>query len=52
MLAYYDAETKPQALSLDEIAILKEEFVAAARRAQSIGFHLIELHAAQGYLLH
>lgn len=51
-LAYDDASPAPQALSLDEIAALKDEFVTAARRAQRIGFQLIELRAARGYLLH
>lgn len=51
-LAYDDASPAPQALSLDEIVALKDEFVTAARRAQRIGFQLIELHAAHGYLLH
>lgn len=32
--------------------MLKDEFVAAASGAQSLCFHLIELHAAHGYLLH
>lgn len=51
-LAYDDASPAPQALSLDEIAALKDEFVTAARRTQRIAFQLIELHAAHGYLLH
>lgn len=51
-LAYDDASPAPRALSLDEIAALIDDFVTAARRAQRIGFNLIELHAAHGYLLH
>lgn len=51
-IAYDDASPAPHALSLEEIAVLKDDFVTAARYAQRIGFNLIELHAAHGYLLH
>ncbi|MFN2448807.1 MAG: NADH:flavin oxidoreductase/NADH oxidase [Candidatus Baltobacteraceae bacterium] len=42
----------PHALSVEEIAAVREQFAAAARRALSAGFRLIEVHAAHGYLLH
>ncbi|CAI1694885.1 NADPH dehydrogenase [Serratia fonticola] len=42
----------PQAMSLEQIEQLKAQFVAAARRADRLGFDLIELHGAHGYLLH
>lgn len=45
-------EWPPQALSLDEIAGLRADFVAAARRSADLGIEAIELHAAHGYLLH
>ena len=35
-----------------ELATILDAFVAAARRAQSAGFDIIELHGAHGYLLH
>jgi NADPH2 dehydrogenase len=38
-------------LSVDELAEIRDGFVAAARRADALGFDLIELHAAHGYLL-
>ncbi|MFM9939015.1 MAG: NADH:flavin oxidoreductase/NADH oxidase [Hyphomicrobiaceae bacterium] len=41
----------PASMTLDEIERLKEAFVQAARRADRIGFDLIELHGAHGYLL-
>ncbi|BDH45932.1 oxidoreductase [Salmonella enterica subsp. enterica serovar Choleraesuis] len=42
----------PRAMSLDDIAQLKQDFVNAARRAEQAGYDMIELHAAHGYLLH
>ncbi|WP_110676111.1 NADH:flavin oxidoreductase/NADH oxidase [Salinicola sp. RZ23] len=49
----YQADQRPpQAMTLDDIDALKADFVAAATRAARLGFDLIELHAAHGYLLH
>jgi 2,4-dienoyl-CoA reductase-like NADH-dependent reductase (Old Yellow Enzyme family) len=42
----------PHALSEAEIARITEAFVNSARRAVRIGFDVIELHSAHGYLLH
>ena len=42
----------PHAMTEAEIAVVVEAFAAAARRALDAGFHVIELHAAHGYLLH
>ncbi len=42
----------PQAMTIAQIEQVKADFVASARRAERIGFKLIELHAAHGYLLH
>ncbi len=47
-----DGETPPHALTLDELAQIRADFVATARRAVRIGVQAIELHAAHGYLLH
>ncbi|MCU7282615.1 NADH:flavin oxidoreductase/NADH oxidase [Pseudomonas peradeniyensis] len=40
----------PKALTLDDIARVKQDFVDAARRARDAGFEWIELHFAHGYL--
>jgi len=43
---------RPAALSEADIYDLIEKFVAAAKRADRIGFDVAELHGAHGYLLH
>lgn len=43
---------RPHALSIDELGELVVQFTAAARRAARIGFDVLELHAAHGYLFH
>ena len=40
----------PQAMSLADIARVRDDFVAAARRAWEAGFEWLELHFAHGYL--
>lgn len=42
----------PHALTLDELATVRDEFVAAARNAIAAGLDGLEVHAANGYLLH
>jgi 2,4-dienoyl-CoA reductase-like NADH-dependent reductase (Old Yellow Enzyme family) len=42
----------PRELTKEEIHSLTQAFVAAALRAKRIGFDLLELHSAHGYLLH
>jgi N-ethylmaleimide reductase len=42
----------PRALRTDELAALTEDYVQAARRAIAAGADGVELHAANGYLLH
>lgn len=41
----------PAELTVDQMATIRDEFVAAARRADAAGFDLLELHCAHGYLL-
>lgn len=42
----------PHALGTAELETVRDEFVAAARRAVDAGIDGVELHAANGYLLH
>ncbi|MEH6565949.1 MAG: NADH:flavin oxidoreductase/NADH oxidase [Halopseudomonas sp.] len=40
----------PTAMTLDDIARVRNDFVAAAKRALAVGFEWLELHFAHGYL--
>ncbi len=42
----------PAALTADELEMVRDEFVAASRRAIDAGLDGVELHSANGYLLH
>jgi len=41
----------PKAMTADDMQQVKEQFVAAARRAEEAGFDMLEIHCAHGYLL-
>lgn len=41
----------PRELTEADLAVIKQEFVDAARRSDEAGFDLLELHCAHGYLL-
>ena len=41
----------PQELTTRDLALIRDEFVEAAVRADDAGFDLLELHCAHGYLL-
>ena len=43
---------EPHALTLDDIAKLREDWRATAKRALAAGFDVAEVHGAHGYLLH
>ncbi len=51
-LSQLPAEAPPTAMTLDDMAHLRDAFVNAARRAHRLGIEAIELHGAHGYLLH
>lgn len=46
----YLPQSKPRALTTDEIPRVTREFVQAARNAIAAGFDGVEIHAANGYL--
>ena len=41
----------PREMTEDDMAVIRDEFVAAAGRATEAGFDMLELHGAHGYLL-
>ncbi len=51
-IPFWDGATPPHALTLDDLEKLKARFVDATIRAERLGFDLVEIHAAHGYLLH
>ncbi|MFJ3336572.1 bifunctional salicylyl-CoA 5-hydroxylase/oxidoreductase [Streptomyces sp. NPDC086766] len=50
-LPYTPKSQIPRALSRAQLTDIREQFTAAARRADRAGFDLLELHCAHGYLL-
>jgi 2,4-dienoyl-CoA reductase-like NADH-dependent reductase (Old Yellow Enzyme family) len=51
-VAFTDGWIVPHALTVEEIAGVREQFARAAVRALLAGFRVLEIHAAHGYLLH
>ncbi len=43
--------SEPRALELDEMPRLVEDYRKAAQNAKEVGFDMVEIHAANGYLL-
>ena len=51
-IAYGEGWHTPHELSIGEIRVLIDAFAASTARAKRIGFDVVELHSAHGYLLH
>ena len=51
-IAFGDGWHVPREFSKEELRQLLDAFVASAERAKRIGFDMVELHSAHGYLLH
>ncbi|MGW6141537.1 bifunctional salicylyl-CoA 5-hydroxylase/oxidoreductase [Streptomyces sp. NPDC055140] len=50
-LPYKPGNQTPHELTTGELADVREQFMSAALRAADVGFDLLELHCAHGYLL-
>jgi anthraniloyl-CoA monooxygenase len=50
-LPWSEGNQVPTEVTAEQMAEIREQFVAAARRADEAGFDLLELHCAHGYLL-
>ena len=48
----FEGYPEPRALTIAEIHQLTKDFASAAKRAIDVGFDVIEIHAAHGYLMH
>lgn len=51
-VAFGEGWPAPHELSRNELSDLIRQFVKATERAKRIGFEVVELHSAHGYLLH
>lgn len=51
-LPFREGESVPRALDKDGIQKVKDDYVAATRRAKEAGYDVVEIHAAHGYLFH
>jgi anthraniloyl-CoA monooxygenase len=50
-IPYAAASQTPRELTIAELQAIRDQFVAAAQAAARVGFDLLELHCAHGYLL-
>ena len=51
-IPFSHSHTRPHAMNDRDLDKVRQDFVAAARRALEAGFEVAELHMAHGYLLH
>jgi NADPH2 dehydrogenase len=50
-IAFSDKMKTPEEMTLEQIEVTVNQFRAAAKRAKSAGFDVIEIHGAHGYLI-
>lgn len=50
-LPYYPESRTPREMTVEDMARVTADFVRATRRADEVGFDMVELHCAHGYLL-
>ena len=50
-LPYYPESQTPRAMTRADMDVVRDDFVAATRRAAAAGFDMLELHCAHGYLI-
>lgn len=50
-LPFYEGDEPPEALTIEGIKKVTDDFKAGAQRALTAGFKLVEIHAAHGYLI-
>lgn len=48
----FAGHSMPRAMTIEDIAAVIDDFIAAARRALAAGFDAVEIHMAHGYLMH
>lgn len=51
-IPFYKGNPAPEALNLEGLEKVKDDFRAAAKRSLDAGFEVLEVHAAHGYLFH
>ncbi|MBC7867735.1 MAG: NADH:flavin oxidoreductase/NADH oxidase [Gloeobacteraceae cyanobacterium ES-bin-316] len=51
-IAPFPGMSVPVALTIEEMKIIQQQYISAAKRAVEAGFDAIEIHAAHGYLFH
>ena len=51
-IPFFPEDRPPQAMNIDELHQVANDFENAASRALRAGYQIIEVHAAHGYLLH
>jgi 2,4-dienoyl-CoA reductase-like NADH-dependent reductase (Old Yellow Enzyme family) len=51
-IPFHDGDEAPKALDKEGIEKVIKDFTGAAQRAMRVGYQVLEIHAAHGYLLH